>query len=101
MTAQNELRKPVAAMQDEGRAEAERFDHQLRHLEASERENRLAVLAWRPSQRMQDPDAADDSLRVVQLEARVSELEAYIRSVNESLPWRIIQRFRRLLGRAW
>jgi hypothetical protein len=89
------------AAREAGRRDAEAFEASLRQLEGDEREQRLAVLAWQPSTTASRTMAAEDSLRVVQLEARVSELTAYVRAVNNSVPWRLVQWFRRLLGRAW
>lgn len=80
---------------------AEAFDLRLREREAREREARLARLAWRPRRDGDDEPGEQDSVKVAHLEARVSELNAYVRAVDESLPWRLIQWGRRLLGRAW
>ncbi len=84
-----------------GRELAESFDQHLRQLEAQEREQRLAGMAWRPQRAGEDWEEEEDSLKVVHLEARLSELSAYVRAVDESLPWRAIQWGRRLVGRAW
>lgn len=84
-----------------GRREAEAFDLRLRSAEAREREERLAVAAWQPGAGRGDEPSEDDSIKVVQLEARVSELTRYVKAVDDSLPWRLIQSVRRLMGRAW
>ncbi len=83
-------------------AEAARLaDLRLLEVEAAEREERLAVHAWRPRPSEALSAGSDDSVKLVQLEARVSELNAYVKAVNESRPWRLIQWCRRLLGRSW
>ncbi len=84
-----------------GSEQAEAFDLRLRSVEATEREERLAVAAWRPRMDKRAWSEEEDSLKVVQLEAQVSELTGYVKAVDESLPWRLIQNIRRLLGRAW
>jgi len=84
-----------------GSEQAEAFDLRLRSLETKEREERLAVAAWRPRMDKQAWNEEEDSLKVVQLEAQVSELTRYVKAVEESSPWRLIQNIRRLLGRAW
>ena len=86
---------------EQGRQLAESFDRRLRELESSEREQRLARMAWKPQRSREDWEGEEDSLKVVHLEARLSELSAYVRAVDASLPWRMIQWTRRLLGRAW
>ena len=84
-----------------GRQQAEAFDLELRLAEAREREERLTEAAWRPRTDGGTDNDQFDSVRVVHLEARLSELAAYLRAVEDSLPWRLIQSVRRLLGRAW
>lgn len=86
---------------ERGRQLAESFDQRLREIETAEREQRLARMAWRPRRSREAWEEEQDSLKVVHLEARLSELAAYVRAVDESLPWRLIQWGRRLLGRAW
>lgn len=85
----------------EGRKDAEAFDLRLRNQELREREQRLAELAWKPRRPVQDGNDDEASLRAIQLEARVHELSSYLRAVENSLPWRVIQWARRLVGRAW
>ncbi len=84
-----------------GREQAESFDLRLREAETRQREERLAEAAWRPRSARQAWDDEDASLKVVQLESRLSELSAYVRAVDNSLPWRMIQTVRRMLGRGW
>ncbi len=86
---------------DLGRRQAEAFDLELRQTEAREREERLTEAAWRPRPSDETRHDEVDSVRVVHLEARISELATYVRAVEDSLPWRLIQNVRRLFGRAW
>ena len=84
-----------------GRQQGEAFDRSLREAEARDREERLARAAWRPRMSREAWAEEADSLKVVQLEARLSELNTYLRAIDESLPWRLIQALRRMVGRAW
>ncbi len=84
-----------------GREQGESFDLRLRDIESRQREERLAEAAWRPRSAREAWDDEDASLKVVQLESRLSELSTYVRAVDESLPWRMIQSVRRMMGRAW
>ena len=91
----------ITFARDLGRRQAEAFDLELRQAEGREREERLTAAAWRPRPEGDAPGDEVDSVRVVHLEARISELATYVRAVEDSLPWRLIQGVRRLFGRAW
>jgi uncharacterized protein involved in type VI secretion and phage assembly len=84
-----------------GRRDAETFALRLERQEQQERETRLARLAWRPRRREEEWADGEASLRVVQLEGRIHELNSYVQAVESSTPWRVIQWVRRLFGRAW
>lgn len=86
---------------ERGRREAEDFVLGLERREQQERETRLARLAWKPRRRDEDWADEEAGLRVVQLEARIHELNRYVQAVESSTPWRVIQWVRRLFGRAW
>lgn len=101
MTTSSDSSEGIERARRVGREAAELFDRRLREVETAEREQRLATLAWRPQAGSGDDGTGEDAIRVVQLEARVSELTAYVKAVNESRPWRMIQWFRRLMGRSW
>ncbi|MEM7588540.1 MAG: hypothetical protein AAF560_34445, partial [Acidobacteriota bacterium] len=71
-------RDALAAARHLGQERAEAFDLRLREREAGEREQRLAEAAWRPRNARQSLDEEEASLKVVQLESRLSELSAYV-----------------------
>lgn len=85
-----------------GRRDAGDFIERLERRERREREKRLAELAWRPGRRGERwHDDGDASLRTLDLQARVRDLESYLHAVENSLVWRWTQKVRRWFGRAW
>jgi hypothetical protein len=72
------------------------LDARLRRTELAITEQRLDSLHKRGTR-----DTSASGARIAQLEAKVLELEAYLRAIRDSKPWRLIQWFRRLTGRAW
>jgi hypothetical protein len=89
-----------------GADEGEAFDLRLREHERSEREDRLSRIAWGADRIDSDDDAApllggQPSLGELQMERELKRLTSYYNAVENSRVWRLIQRLRRLAGRAW
>jgi predicted acyl esterase len=83
-----------------GRREAEDFDRRLRQEENREREERLAALEL--AARDEDEELEHVSpAEVWRLRQEVERLTGFQRAVLGSRSWSVLQRLRRLVGRAW
>lgn len=83
-----------------GRREAEELDLRLRQEENREREERLAALEL--AARDEDEELARVSpAEVWRLRQEVERLTEFQRAVLGSRSWSVLQRLRRLVGRAW
>lgn len=91
----------LGAARELGRLDGEAFDTRLERAEAKAREKRLTELAWSPRAEHQMWGSREAVHKVLQLEARVQELGHYVKAVQTSTPWRIIQWLRSLVGREW
>ena len=91
----------LAAARLRGQREAEAFDLRLREEETREREERLAALD-RAAGGAEDHEAERVSPgEVWRLRQEVKQLTEFRRAVLGSRSWSVIQRLRRLVGRAW
>jgi hypothetical protein len=85
-----------------GAREGEAFDRGLRDREVAEREERMSRMVWGVEQ--MDPVAAAQpwpALGTLQLQDELTRLRDYYNAVQKSRAWRLTQRLRRLVGRAW
>jgi hypothetical protein len=85
-----------------GFREGEAFDRRLLEREMAEREERLSRMVWGVDQ-VQPLGAAQSwpALGTLQLQDEVTRLRGYYDAVQNSRAWRLTQRLRRLVGRAW
>jgi hypothetical protein len=85
-----------------GAREGEAFDRRLREQEAAEREERLSRMVWGVDQ-VEPPgtEQAWPELGTLQLQDELGRLRIYYNAVQKSRAWRLTQRLRRLVGRAW
>lgn len=86
-----------------GRMEAERFEAALRAQESREREDRLSRLAWGSDDvgHILAAGGGESSAVVRRLQQDVERLAGFHHAVLHSKAWRVIQRLRRVVGRAW
>jgi hypothetical protein len=90
-----------------GTDEGEAFDRRLREVERAERLDRLSRMATAIEAGDADGDLAADpaayqpSLGTLDLQRQLERLSAYYHAVESSRAWRLTQRLRRLVGRAW
>ena len=86
-----------------GRMEAQRFEAALRAQESREREDRLARLAWSSEDlgNVLSTGGGESSAVVRRLQQDVERLAGFHHAVLHSKAWRMIQRMRRVVGRAW
>lgn len=80
-----------------GRQAAEDFDRRLRESETRELEERLTELLWR----QRSDGRREATYDVAYLEGRVEELSHHLSAIERSLPWRMAQWLRGLVGRRW
>ena len=83
-----------------GRREAEALDLRLREEETREREERLAALELAAGGEEDEMERVSPA-EVWRLRQEVKQLTEFRRAVLGSRPWRVLQRLRRLVGRAW
>ena len=86
-----------------GRRDGEAFSLALKECELRERQERLTRLAWGSEgeaafSAAEPPSSAEAVLR---LQHDMEQLAAFHQAVLKSWPWRLVQRLRRPLGRAW
>ena len=79
-----------------GRAEAEAADLRLRLKESLERERRLTELLRQAEEELSDVPRTEFELR-----HQIDNYAAFHHAVEKSLPWRVLQLLRRLVGREW
>jgi hypothetical protein len=86
-----------------GREQGEAFDRQLRERELAGREERLSHLLFGHDEPHCEPAAGPDrpSLGVDELRREVDHLRAFHDAVQRSRAWRLTQRLRGAVGRAW
>ena len=84
-----------------GRREAEAFDLRLREEETREREGRLAALDLAAGGEEDHEAESVSPGEVWRLRQEVKQLTEFRRAVLSSRSWRVLQRLRRLIGRAW
>lgn len=86
----------VGRARAEGNAEAEAADLRLRLKEGLERERRLTELLREAEEALVEAPKSEHELRT-----QIDLYAAFNRAVERSLPWRMIQFLRRLVGREW
>lgn len=100
-TASRVGEEALEAARELGRLDGEAFDTRLERAETKAREKRLTELAWSPRAEHQMWGSREATHKVLQLEARVKELGDYVTAVQRSIPWRVVQWLRSLIGREW
>lgn len=83
-------------MTDLGTAEAELFEAKLALKESLAREARLLERALSAEESLGDARRNEHDLR-----GQIEHFARYHNAVEKSLPWRVIQSLRRLVGRRW
>jgi hypothetical protein len=86
----------LAQARNEGEAEAEAADLKLKLEEMIEREQRLLDWTRDMQENIEDAERNEHDLR-----EQIERFARFHQDVERSLPWRLIQRFRRMLGREW
>jgi hypothetical protein len=85
-----------------GFRDGEAFERRLRQREAEAREERLSRMVWGVDDAQ--PLAAAPvwpELGTLRLQDEATRLRNYYNAVQNSRAWRLTQRLRRLVGRAW
>lgn len=86
----------IAEARRTGELEAELADTKLRLKESLERERRIAERSLESEEKLEDALRNENDLR-----EQIERYAKFNRAVETSLPWRLIQALRRLVGREW
>jgi len=86
-----------------GYEQGEGFDRHLREREHAEREERLSRLAWGVGEAEDALDTAPlpPELSTLQLRNDFERFRSFHDAVQKSRAWRLAQRLRAVVGRAW
>ncbi len=86
-----------------GREQAAAFDRRLREQELAGREERLSRLVCGCDEPHLEPDAGAilQPFGAPELQREVERLRAFYDAVQRSRAWRLTQRLRGVMGRAW